>query len=162
MKVKGSLLALSFQDIYCLHTTRQNQGNQQSLIPLAKPWRQQRKTAVVLVGVLAVGRKRKPLRELAACSSHHAPRHRPQGSRFTLSPLCSRYDAAKYGAVNQRFVNGTPTLEEAQSRWKITCDWREAERIDGLLQEPQPHFHDVKAQYPHAYHNVRDAAPGCG
>ena len=69
-----------------------------------------------------------------------------------------RYEPEKYGEVNERFIIGCAgdkdPIGEAQRRWMITVDWRKAENIDGLLKEPQPFFHDIKAQYPHYYHNV--------
>jgi hypothetical protein len=43
---------------------------------------------------------------------------------------------------------------EAQKRWVATVDWRIDEKIDDILSEPQPHFHDIKANYPHYYHGV--------
>jgi hypothetical protein len=64
----------------------------------------------------------------------------------------------KYGEVNQRFIIGCQgekdPIGEAQRRWMATVDWRDAERINTLLEEPQPFFHDIKTQYPHYYHNV--------
>jgi hypothetical protein len=36
-------------------------------------------------------------------------------------------------------------------RYAATLSWRAAQRIDGLLQEPQPHFELIKTHYPHFY-----------
>jgi hypothetical protein len=38
---------------------------------------------------------------------------------------------------------------EAQRRWDITRHWREAEGINDILKEPQPHFSLIKSMYPH-------------
>lgn len=40
-------------------------------------------------------------------------------------------------------------LKEARRRWDITRHWREAEGINGILQEPQPNFSLIKSMYPH-------------
>jgi hypothetical protein len=78
---------------------------------------------------------------------------------FSISPptRALRYDQARYGDINQRFINGCQgNMIEAQKRWVATVDWRIDEKIDDILSEPQPHFHDIKANYPHYYHGVGD------
>ena len=40
-------------------------------------------------------------------------------------------------------------IKEARRRWDITRHWREAEGINGILQEPQPNFSLIKSMYPH-------------
>ena len=63
------------------------------------------------------------------------------------------YDEAKYGEVNIRFLKGCQMdVVEAQKRWVATCDWREREKIDAILGEPQPHYANVKRLYCHYYH----------
>ena len=40
---------------------------------------------------------------------------------------------------------------EALRRWKATCEWRDKEGIDTILDEPQPFFSAIKRNYPHFY-----------
>ncbi len=54
--------------------------------------------------------------------------------------------------IPQRFIDGCEgDLKEARRRWDITRHWRDAEGVNGILDEPQPHFTLIKTMYPH-YH----------
>lgn len=54
-----------------------------------------------------------------------------------------------------RFLQGCNGDEkEARRRWDVTRHWREAENVNGILQEKQPHFFTIKSMYPH-YHAGR-------
>jgi hypothetical protein len=69
--------------------------------------------------------------------------------------LLTRYDYATHGAVDQAFLDACDgDVEIAEARWLATCEWRQAEGINASLEEPQPHFHAIKAHYPHFYHKV--------
>jgi len=55
-------------------------------------------------------------------------------------------------AIPQRFIDGCDgDLKEARRRWDITRHWRESEGVNGILDEPQPYFHLIRAMWPH-YH----------
>lgn len=57
--------------------------------------------------------------------------------------------------IPKRFLDGCMgDLEEARRRWDITKHWREAEGINTILEEEQPHFKTIKLMYPH-YHAGR-------
>lgn len=54
-----------------------------------------------------------------------------------------------------RFIDGCEQdMVEARRRWDITRHWRETEGLNGLLEEPQPHYFTIKSLYPH-YHAGR-------
>lgn len=54
--------------------------------------------------------------------------------------------------IPQRFIDGCEgDMKEARRRWDITRHWREAEGVNGILDEPQPHFQLIRAFYPHYY-----------
>eukprot|EP00919_Chromeraceae_sp_WS-2016_P038258 GHVR01091345.1.p1 GENE.GHVR01091345.1~~GHVR01091345.1.p1 ORF type:complete len:284 (+),score=47.40 GHVR01091345.1:30-881(+) len=49
-----------------------------------------------------------------------------------------------------RFVRGTlGDIELARKRWEATKSWREAEQIDDILKEEQPHYPIIKKYYSH-------------
>jgi hypothetical protein len=55
--------------------------------------------------------------------------------------------------IPKRFMAGCHYDKvEASRRWEITQKWREDENVDLLLQEVQPHFDIIKANYPHYFH----------
>lgn len=67
----------------------------------------------------------------------------------------ARYDYATHGAVDQAFLDACDgDVELAEARWAATCKWRLAEGVNSILEAPQPHFHAIKAHYPHFYHKV--------
>lgn len=50
--------------------------------------------------------------------------------------------------IPQRFINGCEgDLKEARRRWDITRHWREVERVNSVLQEPQPFFFVIRNHY---------------
>eukprot|EP00917_Polyrhabdina_sp_WS-2016_P004755 GHVP01010979.1.p1 GENE.GHVP01010979.1~~GHVP01010979.1.p1 ORF type:complete len:244 (+),score=36.18 GHVP01010979.1:133-864(+) len=52
-----------------------------------------------------------------------------------------------------RFLNGCLGNEiEARERWEATKKWRASYGTDGILDEPQKHFHLLKRMYPHFVH----------
>mmetsp|Transcript_8281 Transcript_8281/g.10893 ORF Transcript_8281/g.10893 Transcript_8281/m.10893 type:complete len:950 (+) Transcript_8281:99-2948(+) len=62
--------------------------------------------------------------------------------------------------VPGRYLRGCDNdLEEAQRRWALTVEWREANNVDNILEEPQPYFFIIKKHYPHfVYKRARN---GC-
>lgn len=55
--------------------------------------------------------------------------------------------------VPGRFLRGCQGDKlEALRRWRETLAWRREQRVDSILQEPQPHFHAIKQSYPHFLH----------
>jgi hypothetical protein len=61
------------------------------------------------------------------------------------------YDRARDGAVPARFVAGCKgDSAAAETRWALTAAWRRRERIDALLDEPQPKFKHIKVHGKHA------------
>jgi hypothetical protein len=55
------------------------------------------------------------------------------------------YDCARDGEVPARFVAGCKgDRTAAAARWAATAAWRRRERIDELLDEPQPKFKHIK------------------
>ncbi|CAM9444274.1 unnamed protein product, partial [Sphacelaria rigidula] len=62
--------------------------------------------------------------------------------------------------VPERYLRGCKgDALEAERRWRLTLEWRMAEKVDEVLQEPQPHFDVIKLHYPHFIH--RRARNGC-
>mmetsp|Transcript_11917 Transcript_11917/g.15588 ORF Transcript_11917/g.15588 Transcript_11917/m.15588 type:complete len:556 (+) Transcript_11917:107-1774(+) len=52
-----------------------------------------------------------------------------------------------------RYIRGMEgDMVEAERRWRETCKWRKGNGIDNILQEPQPHWDAIKANYPHFMH----------
>lgn len=48
-------------------------------------------------------------------------------------------------AAPQRFINGCGgDMEEAKKRWTMTRRWREAQGVNGIINEPQPNFFIIK------------------
>lgn len=43
---------------------------------------------------------------------------------------------------------------EARRRWQVTKKWRAENRVDYVLEEPQPNFAMIKKLYPHAVHKM--------
>lgn len=65
----------------------------------------------------------------------------------------SVYDRTRHGPVPMRFMDGCKWMEEeAEKRWAATWEWRKRERIDALLEEPQPKFAHLKRNYPQYIH----------
>eukprot|EP00903_Cladosiphon_okamuranus_P008970 g8582.t1 len=63
-------------------------------------------------------------------------------------------------SIPGRYLRGCAgDVVEAERRWRLTLEWRAAERIDEVLREPQPHFEVIKRHYPHFIH--RRARNGC-
>ena len=61
-------------------------------------------------------------------------------------------DSSQEDEMPQRFINGCMgDTREAKRRWDITKKWRKQERIDEIMDEPQPHFDVIKEFYPHYY-----------
>ena len=51
--------------------------------------------------------------------------------------------------IPMRFINGCEgDLKEARRRWEITREWRLKERLETIHDEPQPHFEEIKENYP--------------
>lgn len=47
-----------------------------------------------------------------------------------------------------RFLTGSPgEPEEAQRRWRVSCQWKRENKISHILQERQPLFYTIKAAY---------------
>ena len=66
----------------------------------------------------------------------------------TLSPAKPNPDL-----IPQRFLNATKgDAAKAALRWKATCDWRQENHIDEILQEKQPHFVLIREHYPSVFH----------
>lgn len=40
-------------------------------------------------------------------------------------------------------------MVEAKKRWESTLQWRKKDKVDEVLQEPQPHYNLIKKYYPH-------------
>jgi hypothetical protein len=53
---------------------------------------------------------------------------------------------------SQRYITGCQgDVVEAKRRWDLSVQWRKAEGINTILQEPQPHFDLIKEYYPHFF-----------
>ena len=66
-----------------------------------------------------------------------------------------RYSFEVHGAVDARFLEACQgDAAKAEEQWIAHCEWRKNEGIDSILDQPQPHFHDIKAHYPHFYHKT--------
>eukprot|EP00752_Nemacystus_decipiens_P005681 g5141.t1 len=52
-----------------------------------------------------------------------------------------------------RYVKGMEgDMVEARRRWIATLQWREEEKVDGILDEASPYFDIMKKYYPHFYY----------
>jgi hypothetical protein len=53
-----------------------------------------------------------------------------------------------------RFIKGLKEEgpDVAERRWNETLDWRKQFQVDGILEEPQPHYETIKKFYSHFYH----------
>lgn len=52
-----------------------------------------------------------------------------------------------------RFIKGCDgDVTEAWRRYGVTWDWRKAQRVNGILEEPQENIKVIKEHYPHAFH----------
>jgi len=71
--------------------------------------------------------------------------------------------------ISQRYIRVCKgNMVKAQRMWQATLDWRREQRVDEVLQEPQPHFYTIKRCYPHVFHGrtrkgelVCYEKPGC-
>ncbi|CAK4717360.1 hypothetical protein LEN26_005914 [Aphanomyces euteiches] len=56
-------------------------------------------------------------------------------------------------AFSPRFIAAEKGDEvKGRARFEKTLQWRRENRVDGLLYEPQPHFHLIKRNYPQYFH----------
>ncbi|ETW09420.1 hypothetical protein H310_00028 [Aphanomyces invadans] len=56
-------------------------------------------------------------------------------------------------AFSPRFIAAEKgNVEKGRARYESTLQWRRENNVDGMLQEPQPHFHLIKKYYPQYFH----------
>jgi hypothetical protein len=68
----------------------------------------------------------------------------PEGSMSTFEKEAPELE------IPHRYIAGCQgDIVEARRRWELTLKWRKEERIDTILDEPQPHFEVIKEHYPH-------------
>ncbi|CAM9838540.1 unnamed protein product [Ectocarpus fasciculatus] len=52
-------------------------------------------------------------------------------------------------SIPQRYIVGCGgDVAEAGRRWKATVEWRKENKVDEILETPQPHFHDCRKVFP--------------
>lgn len=82
------------------------------------------------------------------------------GATAAAAGAGERYDPDVHGPLPARFLAGCKgNMEEARRRWVLTAEWREAEGINTILDEPHPSFETIKPCFPQYIHGR--ARNGC-
>ena len=85
----------------------------------------------------------------AAMNAFQARRREPWTVTFVSHRLMAPNEGVE-SKIPTQFIEGClRDLQEASRRWEITRTWRKKDGIDGILDEPQPHFNNIKRCYPH-------------
>ena len=74
---------------------------------------------------------------------HDMAAYPPDGSGDVLPPMPARIVTAEGG-----------DFDAAVDRWRSIIDWRRKNKVDDILEEPQPHFDHIKDCYPHFFHRL--------
>ena len=74
---------------------------------------------------------------------HNLDDYPPDGAGKPLPPMPARIIVAEGG-----------NFEDAVNRWRSIVDWRRKHKVDGILEEPQPHFKHIKDCYSHFFHKL--------
>lgn len=76
-----------------------------------------------------------------------------KGSTASLSSADIAAGKGEFPPMHEKWIRAEKNhRDRAEHRYKVTMKWRKENKIDSLLDEPQPYFHLIKKAYPHFMH----------